>query len=255
MIAMEGDHGVDAPPGSSGPVGALLLDLDGTLIDTDAAVSRAVAVSFGSLVGDLDDDAARALALTWLADRDGWFHLYEAGEIDFAEQRRHRYLQVAAELGLGMDQYAAWEPAYVSALIGATAGYPDTVAFLDAVAALPVAIVTNVDTAVQLEKLAVAGLAERFPVVVGVDAADAPKPDPAPFLAACALLGVTPSTAVHVGDSWSADVLGAVGAGLRAVWLDRGRAGAERELPPGVWRVGGLAEVPPMLRSWGLRAT
>jgi len=42
------------------------------------------------------------------------------------------------------------------------------------------------------------------------------KPDPHIFLRACDLLGVAPSEAVHVGDSRSADVEGARGAGLSA---------------------------------------
>jgi FMN phosphatase YigB (HAD superfamily) len=49
------------------------------------------------------------------------------------------------------------------------------------------------------------------------------KPDPAMFHAALARLGLEGRTdsAVVFGDSWSADVLGAVAAGMRAVWFNR----------------------------------
>lgn len=44
------------------------------------------------------------------------------------------------------------------------------------------------------------------------------KPDARLFTAACAANHVRPQRAVHIGDSWRKDVLGARGAGLNAVW-------------------------------------
>lgn len=49
------------------------------------------------------------------------------------------------------------------------------------------------------------------------------KPDPTIFLAACTELGVEPSSCVHIGDSLYDDALGAQGAGLQALWINRGR--------------------------------
>lgn len=48
------------------------------------------------------------------------------------------------------------------------------------------------------------------------------KPDPAIFVAALERVGVNPSEAVHVGDQPRSDLVGARGAGLHAVLLDRG---------------------------------
>ena len=48
------------------------------------------------------------------------------------------------------------------------------------------------------------------------------KPDPAIFVAALARAGVGPGEAVHVGDQPRSDLVGAKGAGLHAVLLDRG---------------------------------
>ena len=48
------------------------------------------------------------------------------------------------------------------------------------------------------------------------------KPDPAIFVAALARAGVSPAEAVHVGDQPRSDLVGARGAGLHAVLLDRG---------------------------------
>ena len=47
------------------------------------------------------------------------------------------------------------------------------------------------------------------------------KPDPRAFAPLIDALGLTPSEIAYVGDSVSADVEGALGAGLRPVWLDR----------------------------------
>ena len=48
------------------------------------------------------------------------------------------------------------------------------------------------------------------------------KPDPAIFVAALERAGVSPGEAVHVGDQPRSDLVGARGAGLHAVLLDRG---------------------------------
>ena len=50
----------------------------------------------------------------------------------------------------------------------------------------------------------------------------AEKPDPAIFVAALERAGVKPAEAVHVGDQPRSDLVGARGAGLHAVLLDRG---------------------------------
>ena len=47
------------------------------------------------------------------------------------------------------------------------------------------------------------------------------KPDARLFHIALDRLGVSPAQAVHVGDSWSADIEGAINAGIRPVWFNR----------------------------------
>jgi FMN phosphatase YigB (HAD superfamily) len=51
------------------------------------------------------------------------------------------------------------------------------------------------------------------------------KPHPAPFRAACDLLGVAPHEIIHIGDNERTDVAGALDAGLRAIRLDVVRQG------------------------------
>ncbi len=65
------------------------------------------------------------------------------------------------------------------------------------------------------------GLLPYFDEVVASAAVGLRKPDPAIFKLALQRLGATPDSAVHVGDSYEADVCGALNADIEAVLLDR----------------------------------
>lgn len=49
------------------------------------------------------------------------------------------------------------------------------------------------------------------------------KPDPRAFLAVAEHCGVAQARVLHIGDDWACDIVGAVAAGLQAVWISRGR--------------------------------
>jgi putative hydrolase of the HAD superfamily len=72
------------------------------------------------------------------------------------------------------------------------------------------------------------------------------KPHPSIFEAALASAGVAAPEAVMVGDSLKADVHGALGAGLRAVWLRRS-GGDSGDRPGHVPLIRRLHELPPLL--------
>ena len=95
-------------------------------------------------------------------------------------------------------------------------------------AGVGVAIISNSEGHLA-ELLAEVGLAELFPIVLDSGKLGLEKPDPRIFERALAELGAKPHEAVHIGDSFAADVRGALGAGLAAVWF-RGRAPATTEL-------------------------
>ena len=65
------------------------------------------------------------------------------------------------------------------------------------------------------------GLAHLFRAQITARSFGAAKPDPAIFHAACALAGSKPDETLHVGDHPQQDVLGALGVGLHAAWIDR----------------------------------
>jgi HAD superfamily hydrolase (TIGR01549 family) len=84
------------------------------------------------------------------------------------------------------------------------------------------ALVTNGASDLQRRKLAVAGLAEYFDVVVASCDIGIGKPDPAIFEAALEALGVEAADAVMVGNDRERDIEGAAAAGVRAVWIQHG---------------------------------
>ncbi|MFX4271982.1 HAD family hydrolase [Propionibacteriaceae bacterium Y1685] len=86
-------------------------------------------------------------------------------------------------------------------------------------AGLAAAILTNGDAAHQTQKVRQIGLS-HLPLIASSEF-PAGKPDPRPFLGACDRLDVAPTEALMVGNSLDKDIVGAAGAGLRAVLIDR----------------------------------
>lgn len=75
------------------------------------------------------------------------------------------------------------------------------------------------------------GLAPLFDAIIDSEREGVAKPDPAIFSRTLERLGVTkPAIAVHIGDSWAADVEGALAAGWHAIWY-RSRSGTARPEP------------------------
>ncbi|MEP6801757.1 MAG: HAD-IA family hydrolase [Acidobacteriota bacterium] len=86
-----------------------------------------------------------------------------------------------------------------------------------------VAVVSNADGRVRA-LLESAGLMPFLELVVDSFEVGFEKPDPRIFLAATDRLGVPPAECVYVGDIYSIDVLGARGAGMRAILIGTGAA-------------------------------
>ena len=67
------------------------------------------------------------------------------------------------------------------------------------------------------------GISQYFTASISAGEFGTLKPDPRIFHYACEMLGEKPSTILHVGDNPSDDVIGALDAGFRAVWINRCR--------------------------------
>ena len=106
------------------------------------------------------------------------------------------------------------------------------------------ALVSNFDYAPYVHELMIRlELAPLFDTILVSDAVGVKKPHPGIFEQALQRLSLSPGETIHVGDSQE-DVEGAIGAGIRPVWIDRNRPGrwrASPELP--VSRISSLQEL------------
>jgi putative hydrolase of the HAD superfamily len=66
------------------------------------------------------------------------------------------------------------------------------------------------------------GIARYFRAAVSAREFGIGKPDPRIFVAAAGAVDVRPEQVLHVGDDATLDVVGALNAGMQAVWLNRG---------------------------------
>ncbi|MCQ4348771.1 HAD family hydrolase [Pseudomonas stutzeri] len=96
------------------------------------------------------------------------------------------------------------------------------------------------------------GIADYFRFACSAEQLGVAKPDPRAFRAALARAGVSAQEAVHVGDHPRDDVAGALGAGLRAIWINPQGKAWEGEREPHA-QIASLAELPALLESWQAR--
>jgi putative hydrolase of the HAD superfamily len=194
----------------------LLLSLDDTLVDR-AGSFREWATAFLGQIGAPDYD------LDWLlsVDADGMSSTW-----DVAEALRDRYrLRISAidmveEIRDGIMNGLRLDPLVACALsIAEDAGW------------VPV-VVTNGETHQQEAKLRRTGLDRYLADWVISEEAGVRKPNPRIFAIAAERARMRLSNAWMVGDSPEADIGGATAAGVRSVWLHRGRQWLERRYAP-----------------------
>lgn len=207
-------------------VDGVLFDVDDTLVDTVGAFRGALADVAGTWLPHLDTARHADLLAMWRADPSGHYGRYTRGEIDYRAQRRARADELHATFGgpvLDDAGYERWADVFEEGFAGAWAAHTEADDVVERLlgAGLAVGALTNAAVAYQTTKLERVGLADRVPVLVGVDTLGVGKPAPEAFLEACRRLGTDPSRTAYVGDELDVDALGAVAAGLIGVWVDR----------------------------------
>lgn len=81
-------------------------------------------------------------------------------------------------------------------------------------------ILSNGFDVIQRKKMRLSGLASYFKHVITFDTAQARKPDRKIFEAAINLANAKPENCLMIGDTIDADIKGALGIGMTAVWYD-----------------------------------
>ncbi|MBU2037617.1 MAG: phosphoglycolate phosphatase [Gammaproteobacteria bacterium] len=194
---------------ASGPQ-LLLLDLDGTLIDSVPDLAAAVDIMLAGL--------GRAAAGT-----ENVSHWVGNG----ADMLIRRALcngdeQAAVELATGHVQpaRALFDQAYLNALHHATGAYPGVSEWLQQVS-VPKVLITNKPRLFTLPLLQSLGWEEYFVQVLCGDDLAEKKPSAMPLLHACQTQNVTPQQALMIGDSRN-DIQAAKAAGIASVAVTYG---------------------------------
>lgn len=199
---------------------AILFDLDDTLFDHSHGAREALAMvhrsqdCFGAIPFE---DFARAHA-----EHLETLHrqvLEGTTDVDAARVERFRRLFIGA--GADASQAAAAAAIYRETYVVARRAVQGAPALLAALRKhAPIVVVSNNLLAEQRDKVEVCALVQHIDGLVVSEEAGVAKPDPAIFRIALDRVGARPEEAVMIGDSWAADVDGALAAGIVPVWFN-----------------------------------
>jgi putative hydrolase of the HAD superfamily len=217
-------------------IDAVFFDVGNTLLKpypSLEAVCREVMSRFG--YDPSDDEMRRGLTA---ADR---FYEYRywsddsfwANETDASEMWSELYETALEEMGVDGDRKLIGRAIYDHFGDGARwRTYDDVVPVFQALKArgYRLALVSNWDS--RLAKLCFdMGLSRYLDSVLSSASIGIIKPDPKIYQVACERLSVSPERAVHVGDHYYADVLGARSVGIHPVMIDRFGFGHTADVP------------------------
>lgn len=203
---------------------ALLIDLDGTLLDGRAAVREAFSAFLAA--HDLPLGCMTELFSSWASVSNRHWLRYEAGELTFLEQRRCRVRDFLAR-DLTDDEADAAFAVYDRVYTQSWRLFPDVAAFLARTKHVPKVIVTNGDRQQQLLKIERTGLAAHLTGVVTPDDCGYWKPSARIFLTAAEALDVRPEHCAMIGDDMARDIEPAERLGMRCFHVDRSGAGRD----------------------------
>ena len=205
------------------PVEAVLLDMDDTIFDHSLTCRAAIA----SLRSSRPFLRRRPLGDLWknyLQLLDDVLPHAGGGGTTPDEARRERWRRLALRCGqeLSPAEIADLSSDYRARYQNMRRAVPGARALLERLHDLvKVVIVTNNEVAEQEEKVRFMGVGHLLDGLVVSQAVGAAKPDRQIFQVALATVGVRAERATMLGDSWTSDVLGAEGAGVRPVWFNR----------------------------------
>jgi len=209
----------------------VFFDIDGTLLDDQAATTRAASAFYKMFSAKLPF-AEVTFYSVWQESFRRQFDRFTSGEISFQEQRRYRMRELFASENLSDSEADARFNIYLRHYESQWLLLSDVVRCLESLSSMPLGIISNGSTAQQHQKLRQTRILDRFRTVVISEELGIAKPAPEIFQTACVRAGIDPSEAVYVGDQLSDDALASRSAGLRGIWLRR--ASSSNSQPAGI---------------------
>jgi 2-haloacid dehalogenase len=210
------------------PYTVLLLDLDHTLLDSDA--SERLAFEHAMVSAGVADPGGHFAAYDAI-NRALWARV-ERGEIRATDVRVQRFAQLIAAIGIDASPDALAD-AYASGLGAHGELYPGVREVLDALDAEPsvsLALVTNGLSDVQRARIERLGIGRYFDAIAISSELGTAKPAPAIFeFALAALGGPARASALMVGDSLTSDIQGGRNAGIATCWYNPHRRACDRD--------------------------
>ena len=201
----------------------VLFDLDDTLFDhkhcSSVGLLAVQDVFPGRIDGTIDEVEATYFELLEM-----WHLKVLEGTVSVEQSRIERFrVLLSTDEAAASDQEAETAAhCYRDAFNAAYRPVPGAIELLQRVKAKhPVGVVTNHVVSEQLTKVAAIGVESLIDELVISEEVGVSKPNRRIFDVALSRLGGTHEEAVMIGDSWSSDILGASGAGIRAIWLNR----------------------------------
>jgi HAD superfamily hydrolase (TIGR01549 family) len=198
---------------------AILFDFGQTLVDS-AEGFRAAEKEAEKAVFDFLGD------ISWDAFLESYRRLRRQlhGQSNFSRQDLFRGVCQSVGREPETERLVQWENRYWDRVRAATRLFPETIEVLSELrSSRRLGMITNT----QGQRPSVMHRLREIPelpgffeaIVVAGEGGVPPKPDPAPFRLCLERMRLRPEEAVYVGDDWRIDILGARGAGMRAVWL------------------------------------
>jgi putative hydrolase of the HAD superfamily len=209
-------------------IAAVLFDLDGTLLDDDAAWRAGMKTM---LVRCPQVERSRAFE-AWIGAMEESFDRYLGGELTFEESRIARIRSWSDSLSIVVEpgDEPAWFDDYLAGYEAAWAAFDDVEFALAKLEGFRLGVITNGEGTQQRAKITALGLDSAFEVVICSGDVGYAKPDQRIFEVAAGRLGLPPDRCLFVGDRRDSDARGALAAGMSALWLNRQALVAPDEL-------------------------